>query len=220
MMDKKKALVLGMARSGYEAAKLLIKNGYDVVINDAKAEQDEKQIKELESLGIRIILGSHPDDLFDNTFSIMVKNPGVPNNHKYVSEAQKWNIPVINEVELGYKYFPKGVTIVAVTGTNGKTTVTTIIYEMLNAASKSVYLMGNIGYPACSFVDRLKAGDIAVMEISDHQLCNVSEFKTNISVLTNLSEAHLDFHVLMKIISRLKREFLIITLKRILLLLI
>lgn len=194
MNNTKKAFVLGMARSGYEAAKLLSSNGYEVVVNDAKSEQNKEQIKELESLGIKLVLGDHPDNLFDDSFEMMVKNPGISNDHKYVVKARKYNIPVINEVEYGYRNFKEGVTIIGVTGTNGKTTTTTLIYEMLKAASKSAYLMGNIGYPVCSFAAKLKSGDIAVMEISDHQLCNVINFKTNISVLTNLSEAHLDFH--------------------------
>ena len=191
---KKKVFVLGMARSGYEAAKFLASKGYEVVVNDAKEEQNAEQMEELKKLGVQMVLGSHPDYLFDETFEMMVKNPGIPNNHKYVEKARGYNIPVINEVELAFRYFPQGVKIVGVTGTNGKTTTTTIIYEILKAAKKSVYLMGNIGYPVCSFITKLKDGDIAVMEISDHQLCNVIDFKTNISVLTNLSEAHLDFH--------------------------
>ncbi|MDD3304692.1 MAG: UDP-N-acetylmuramoyl-L-alanine--D-glutamate ligase [Bacilli bacterium] len=192
--NKKKAFVLGMARSGYEAAKFLISKGYDVTLNDSKAEQAKDQMEELESLGVKMNLGSHPDDLFDDTFDIIVKNPGIPNDHKYVVKAHYLNIPVINEVELAFRYFNPGVKIVGVTGTNGKTTTTTIIYEILKFAGKSAYLMGNIGYPICSFVSKLEDGDIAVMEISDHQLCNLSDFKTDISVLTNLSEAHLDFH--------------------------
>lgn len=193
-MDNNKAFVLGMARSGYEAAKLLISKGYEVTINDAKVEQNEEQVGELENLGVKIVVGSHPDDLFDNTFDLMVKNPGISNDHKYVVKARELNIPVINEVELAYRYFPKGIKIVGVTGTNGKTTTTTIIYNILKAAGKSAYLMGNIGYPVCSFVSTLKENDIVVMEVSDHQLCNVVDFKTDISVLTNISEAHIDFH--------------------------
>lgn len=193
-MSNKKVFVLGMARSGYEAAKLLAGQGYEIIVNDANTEQNQEQVKELQALGVKIILGSHPDNLFDDTFEMMVKNPGISNKHKYVEKAYEFNIPVINEIELAYYYFPKGLNIIGVTGTNGKTTTTTIIYEILKKASKSAYLMGNIGYPACSFIDKLKDGDIAVMEISDHQLCNVVDFKTNISVLTNLSEAHLDFH--------------------------
>jgi UDP-N-acetylmuramoylalanine--D-glutamate ligase len=194
MLDNNKVFVLGMARSGYEAAKILISKGYNVPVNDIKEDQNSEQLKELESLGVQIVLGSHPSDLFDNTYSLVVKNPGIPNDHPYVLKALENGIPVINEVELAFRYFPSGVKIIGVTGTNGKTTTTTIIYEMLKAASKNVYLMGNIGYPVCSFISKLRTNDIAVMEISDHQLCNVLNFKTNISVLTNLSEAHLDFH--------------------------
>lgn len=194
MSDKKKAFVLGMARSGYEAAKFLVGKGYSVVVNDAKTEQNADQIKELKSLGVEVILGCHPEDLLDVSFNIMVKNPGIPNNHPYVEKARRLNVPVINEMELAFRYFPSDVIIVGVTGTNGKTTTTTLIYEMLKKAEKPAFLMGNIGFPVCSFVSRLKASDIAVMEVSDHQLCNVADFKTHLSVMTNLSEAHIDFH--------------------------
>lgn len=194
MSSTSKAFVLGMARSGYEAAKLLVSKGYDVIVNDAKSEQNPDHIKELRDLGVRMVLGSHPEDLFDGSFELLVKNPGIPNNHIYVKKAESFGIPVINELELGYRYFPKGVKIIGITGTNGKTTTTTIIYKMLVEASRSAYLMGNIGLPVCSFVSSLKAGDIAVMEVSDHQLCNVIEFKTDVAVMTNLFEAHIDFH--------------------------
>jgi UDP-N-acetylmuramoylalanine--D-glutamate ligase len=194
MSNKHKALVLGFARSGYEAAKLLANKGYEVVINDAKTEQNAHQVQELQDMGVRLVLGSHPEDLLDNTYEMLVKNPGISNNHSYVHKALELGIPVINEMELAFRYFPAGVTIIGITGTNGKTTTTTIIYELLKKASRDVYLMGNIGYPACSFVPVLKSGDIAVMEVSDHQLCNVMTFKTHISVMTNLSEAHIDFH--------------------------
>jgi UDP-N-acetylmuramoylalanine--D-glutamate ligase len=206
MGDNRKVFVLGMARSGYEAAKLLVSKGYEVIVNDGSTEQNLEQMKELQSLGIKIILGSHPDDLIDNTFEMIVKNPGISNSHKYIEKARELNIPVINELELAFRYFPAGVTIIGVTGTNGKTTTTTIIYEILKKASMSVFLMGNIGYPACSFVSQLKDKDIAVMEVSDHQLCNVSDFKTNISVLTNISEAHLDFHGSYDIYKNMKRR--------------
>lgn len=194
MRENGRAFVLGMARSGYEAAKLLAAKGYRVVVNDAKADQNPDQVKELESLGVNIILGSHPDELLNEPFDIMVKNPGIPNNHPYVEKARRLGVPVINEMELAFRCFPSGVTIIGVTGTNGKTTTTTLIYEILKKASKPAWLMGNIGFPVCSFISRLKDKDIAVMEVSDHQLCNVAEFKTNLSVMTNLSEAHIDFH--------------------------
>lgn len=206
MNNSRKVFVLGMARSGYEAAKLLASKGYEVIINDAKTDQNIEEINELQSLGVKVILGSHPEDLFDNTFEMIVKNPGISNTHKYIEEAHKFNIPVINEIELAFRYFPKDITIIGITGTNGKTTTTILIYEFLKKASKNVFLMGNIGYPACSFVSKLKDKDIAVMEVSDHQLCNVLDFKTNISVLTNLSEAHLDFHGSYEIYKNMKKR--------------
>lgn len=194
MSIKKKAFVLGMARSGYEAAKFLIGKDYEVVINDAKTAQNPEHVNELQYLGVKVVLGIHPEELFDKSFDILVKNPGIPNNHIYVQKAAEFNIPVINELELAYRYFPKGLKIIGVTGTNGKTTVSTLIYKFLKEAGKSAYLMGNIGYPVCSFIPVLKDGDIAVMEVSDHQLCNVFEFRTDVSVMTNLFEAHVDFH--------------------------
>jgi len=206
MSVNKKVFVLGMARSGYEAAKLLINKGYEVIVNDANTEQNLEHMKELQSLGVSIVLGSHPDDLIDNTFEMIIKNPGISNNHRYIEKARELNIPVINELELAFRYFPLGVKIIGVTGTNGKTTTTTIIYEILKKASINTFLMGNIGYPVCSFVSQLKDNDIAVMEVSDHQLCNVIEFKTNISVLTNISEAHLDFHGSYDIYKSMKRR--------------
>ena len=193
-MDNKKVLVLGIAKSGYEASKLLKKKEYDVIVNDISINHDDSQIKELETLGCKVIIGSHPDDLLDNTYSMIVKNPGISNNHKYVIEAKKYNIPVINELELAHKYFPSNIKIIGITGTNGKTTVSTLIYNILKESGKTVHLMGNIGFPACTFIDKINEGDILVIEVSDHQLCNVLNFKTNISILTNLSEAHLDFH--------------------------
>jgi UDP-N-acetylmuramoylalanine--D-glutamate ligase len=206
MVDNRKAFVLGMARSGYEAAKLLIGKGYEVIVNDANTEQNLEQIKELQDLGVKIILGSHPEDLINNTFEMIVKNPGISNNHKYIEKANQLNIPVINELELAFPYFPQGVTVVGVTGTNGKTTTTSLIYEILKKASKSVFLMGNIGYPVCSFVSQLKDKDIVVIEVSDHQLCNVVDFKANISVLTNISEAHVDFHGSYDIYKNMKKR--------------
>lgn len=189
-----KAFVFGMARSGYAAAKLLIEKGYQVTINDRSFEQDLEQIKELESLGVKVILGVEDNDLIDNTYEMIVKNPGIPNDHSYLVKAKELGITIINEVELAYHYFPKDLKIIGVTGTNGKTTTSTLIYEILKQSKKRAYLAGNIGIPVSSMVSLFLPNDIFVIEISDHQLCNMIDFKTDISVLTNISEAHIDFH--------------------------
>ncbi len=193
MFENKKILILGMARSGYEAAKLLIKRNNTVFINDLKKEQDINHIKELEELGVKVILGEHPGDLLTSEFDYLIKNPGIRNDHKYVKLANDLNIPVINEVEMAYTLMPKDISLIGITGSNGKTTTTSIIYEIIKSSGKRVHLTGNIGFPLSSFVEKIKEKDIVIMEISVQQLFNVKKFKTDISVLTNLYPVHLDF---------------------------
>lgn len=194
MFENKKIFILGFARSGYEAAKLLAKKGNEVVLNDMKTEQDEEKVNELKNLGVEIILGSHPDDILDDSFDYLIKNPGVPIDHKYVLKARELGIEVINEVEMTYRLMPReDVTLIGITGTNGKTTTTTLIYEIIKAAGKKVHLTGNIGYPLCGFLDKLEKDDIIVMEVSCQQLENLDKFNPDIAVMTNLSEAHIDF---------------------------
>lgn len=195
MFENNKIFILGFARSGYEAAKFLIKRGNEVLINDGKEENkaDQEKIEELKKLGVKFYFGSHPDDLLDSSYDYLIKNPGVPIHHKYVEKAKKLGIEVINEVEMAYRLLPKDVTLIGITGTNGKTTTTTLTYEIIKESGISCHLAGNIGYPLCSFLDKLKKGDVIVMETSCQQLENVKEFKPNIAVMTNLSEAHVDF---------------------------
>lgn len=196
MFENKKILILGMARSGYEAAKVLIKRGNTVILNDGKEEEklNKEQVEELRELGVTVILGTHPDDLLDDSFDYLIKNPGVPIRHKYVVKARDLNIEVINEVELAYRLLPKTVKLVGITGTNGKTTTTTLTYEILKKAfNDKVNLAGNIGYPLCSILDKVVDGDIIVMEVSAQQGENLVTFKPNVGLMTNLSPAHLEF---------------------------
>lgn len=196
MFENKKVFILGLARSGYQAAKVLCARGNEVVLNDGKVEEklDQDQIKELRDLGVRLIFGSHPDDLLDDSFDYLIKNPGVPIDHKYVIKAKELGIEVMNEVELGYRLLPDGVKIVAITGTNGKTTTTTLTYEIMKKFfGDRVILAGNIGYPLCSVLDRVRRDDILVMEISCQQLENLTRFNPDVALMTNLSPAHIDF---------------------------
>ena len=195
MFDNKKILVLGMARSGYEACKYLSKHNNTIILNDggSRDKQDKDKVLELEGLGITMVFGSHPDDLLDDSFDYIIKNPGIRNDHKYVIKAKELGIPVINEVEMAYRLLPGDVTLIGITGTNGKTTTTTLTYEMIKKSGKRVHLAGNIGYPLCSFLDKLESGDIIVMEVSCQQLANMDKFKPHIALMTNLSEAHIDF---------------------------
>ena len=196
MFQNQKILILGFARSGYEAAKVLINRGNEVILNDNKKEEllDQDKIKELRELGVQFVFGTHPDDLLDSSFDYLIKNPGVPIHHKYVLKAHELGIEVINEVEMAYRLFPDDIKLIAITGTNGKTTTTSLTYSIVKKAfGDKAFLAGNIGYPLSSILNQLKSGDIVVMEVSCQQLENLSSFHPSIAVMTNLSPAHIDF---------------------------
>ncbi len=195
MFENNKIFILGFARSGYEAAKFLINRGNEVLINDGKTEDkmDKEKIEDLKKLGVKFFFGSHPDNLLDESYDYLIKNPGVPIHHKYVEKAETLGIEVINEVEMAYRLLPDDVTLIGITGTNGKTTTTTLTYEVIKASGIRCHLAGNIGYPLCSFLNKLQSGDVIVMETSCQQLNNLKDFKPHIAVMTNLSPAHVDF---------------------------
>ena len=190
MFKNKKIFVLGMGKSGKSVAKLLSKDNH-VLITDMKCDNLD-EISELEKLGVNVIITKDQTSIFDNTYDYVVKNPGVRLDHPVVLKAQKFNIPVITELEVAYRYLPE-VKIIGITGSNGKTTTTTITYEFLKTAGLPVHLAGNIGLPLCDQIDDIKKGDILVVEVSSHQLVNLDQFKADIAVLTNLYQVHLDF---------------------------
>lgn len=193
MFENKKIFILGMAKSGFEAAKLLATRNNKVLITDQK-EQNEEHVSELKRLGVEYIVTDHPEEILDKSYDVLIKNPGIRKDHICVEKARKLKIPVINEVEMAAKLLPKNVEMIAITGSNGKTTTATITYEILAAMGCPVYLVGNIGTPLSSIVNQVKEKDMIVIEVSDHQLCDMYEFHPNIAVLTNLSEVHIDFH--------------------------
>lgn len=192
MLENKKILVLGMARSGYSVAKLIYKNN-DVIITD-KNDQDENKVKELETLGVKFIKSDTGVELLDKSFDLVIKNPGIEPSHPVVKKANELNIKIVNEMEVAYNYLPKNVKIIGITGSNGKTTTTTILYNLLKLHGIDVILGGNIGYPLSEVVEKVNVNSVLVLEISDHQLYNLDTFKTDISVLTNICPTHLDFH--------------------------
>ena len=157
MIKGKKVFILGMARSGFEAAKILAKDN-EVLVTDMN-EQDINQVQILEELGVKIVICKNPINLLDNSFDIMIKNPGIKYDHPTVLKAKDLGIKVINEVELAYKYMNKNVNIIGVTGSNGKTTTVTLIYNIMKEAGLPVHLGGNIGTPLCHFVKDIKEND-------------------------------------------------------------
>lgn len=188
----KKILVLGLAKSGTAAAEILHDLGAFVTVNDSKPFEQNEHAQYLLSKGLTVICGSHPEDLLDEGFSLIVKNPGIPYTNPVIAEAYKRGIPVWTEVELAYRI--SDAPMIGITGSNGKTTTTTLIFEMLAAANKKPKIAGNIGTVATSVAKEATADNIIVTELSSFQLMGTEELKPKVSVLLNLYEAHLDYH--------------------------
>lgn len=190
-LKKKNILVLGFARSGYQVAKVLNKYNISITVNSNEDLSDDILANELVKNGVKVISGSHPLSLLDN-LDLIIKNPGIPYDLEFIKEAKKKNIQIITEIELAYLlYNPK---IIAVTGTNGKTTTATLIYNILKEYNPNTQLAGNIGYPLIEVMENNQNNDIVVLEISSFQLNGIEKFKPHIAVITNLGEAHLDYH--------------------------
>lgn len=193
MYENKKILILGAAKSGLAVAKLLAHKNNDITLSDINELKEEDQ-KMLKDLGIKVVITPNQCDLIDTSYDLVIKNPAIMSTSDIVKKIESLKLRCENEIEVAYHFLPSDVTIIGVTGSNGKTTTTTIIYELLKRHGKNVVLGGNIGYPLSSVIDQVKSGDILLLEISDHQLCDIHDFKTNISVLTNICPTHLDYH--------------------------
>ena len=188
----KKVLVLGLAKSGESAARLLDKLGAIVTVNDGKPFEENPAAQSLLEEGIKVITGGHPLELLDEDFEWMVKNPGIPYNNPMVMRALEKKIPVITEVELAYLI--SDAPIIGITGSNGKTTTTTMIAEVLTAGGQNGLLSGNIGFPASQVAQDAGETDTLVMELSSFQLMGIEAFHPEIAVITNLMPTHLDYH--------------------------
>ena len=175
--ENKKVLVLGLAKSG-EAA-LLAKLGAIVTVNDGKPFEENPSAQALLEEGIKVVCGGHPLELLDENFELMVKNPGIRYDNPMVARALEKGIPVWTEVELAY--LVSEAPIIGITGSNGKTTTTTMIADVLNHGGKSGVLSGNIGFPASEVAQSVTAQDTLVMELSSFQLMGIDSFHPHIA---------------------------------------
>lgn len=184
-----KVLIIGCAKSGYWASKLLNKKGYEVIITDAK---EIKEKDELEKLGIKVYDNGHPDFLLDLDYEFVVKNPGIPYTNKLVKYFVDKKVKVYTEVETALNY-PNNYKIAAITGTNGKTTITTLVYEILKNEFKA-YACGNIGTAVSEIVYNHEDEEAKLsLEISAFQLLGSPSFHPECAVITNLTPDHLDY---------------------------
>ncbi|MBP6300781.1 MAG: UDP-N-acetylmuramoyl-L-alanine--D-glutamate ligase [Lactococcus sp.] len=191
-LENKKVLVLSLAKSGESAARVLNQLEAIVTVNDGKPFDENPAAQDLLAEGIKVVTGGHPLDLLEEDFAVMVKNPGIPYNNPMVERAMALKIPIITEVELAYLISESP--IVGITGTNGKTTTTTLIADILNADGKVAKLSGNIGFPASDVASKSTADETLIMELSSFQLMGIEAFQPKIAVITNLFSAHLDYH--------------------------
>lgn len=190
--ENKKVLVSGVAKSGISAARLLKKLGAIVTIQDAKSREELGDvINELEKEGILLYLGKNPDDIIEQN-ELLVMSPGVPTDLPFVEKAREKGIKVIGEIELAY-YFCKA-NIIGITGTNGKTTTTTLVGEICKEYFKKTYVVGNIGNPFADITLETEKEDIVVAELSSFQLESIVEFKPKVSAVLNITPDHLNRH--------------------------
>ncbi|MBU5266016.1 UDP-N-acetylmuramoyl-L-alanine--D-glutamate ligase [Virgibacillus proomii] len=184
-------LVLGLAKSGTAAVRVLLQHGKKVRVNDQKAVATDSEVKKLKEMGADMILGSHPICVLDG-IEIIVKNPGINYENPIIKEAIERQIPIITEIEIAAQL--TDAPIIGITGSNGKTTTTTLTTEMLKKSNQAVKVAGNIGIVATEIAENLVENERLVLELSSFQLMGVDKFKPKIAVLLNIFEAHLDYH--------------------------
>lgn len=192
----KKVLVIGLARSGMAAIKVLNKLGAKITLSEKKKKEELKEFDFLNSIGVEIVDQSM--SVFERDFDLVIKNPGVPFRTPMIERLNERNIPVITEIELAY-IVSKPQHFIAITGTNGKTTTTSLTYEILNKAFPGkAHLCGNIGIPLCEIVmenNLMEDEDHYIaLEISNFQLINIDKFRPEVATIINLTPDHVDFH--------------------------
>jgi UDP-N-acetylmuramoylalanine--D-glutamate ligase len=189
-LSGRRVVVVGMGRSGRAAVRFLARRGARVAAADARPPAALADVvDELAARDIPLVTGPHPPELFDGA-DLVVLSPGVPHTLPPLEDARGRGVPVIGELELAARFL--SAPIAAVTGTNGKTTVTTLLGEMLRASGRSVFVGGNIGAPLIAQADEGTPRDRLVVEASSFQLDTIDRFHPDVAVLLNISDDHLD----------------------------
>jgi UDP-N-acetylmuramoylalanine--D-glutamate ligase len=191
-LKNKRVLVVGLGRSGVASAFFLQDRGAKVTVSDSKSEaQLQNEIAALLDRGVSIETGQHGERTFRDQ-DLIVVSPGVPSDQPQLQHARSLGIPVIGEVELAFRFLQGRV--IAITGSNGKTTTTALTGEILAKSGKKTLVGGNIGTPVISLVDQSSPETLAVLEISSFQLETIQEFRPWIAAILNITPDHLDRH--------------------------
>ena len=191
-LRNKRVLVIGLARTGVATSLFCAARGARVTATDTRSEEElGDSIAPLRATGLRLELGGHREETLVNQ-DLIVPSPGVPADAPLLRTARSQGLSIWSEIELADRFL-KG-RLIGVTGSNGKTTTTTLIEHILKTAEFSTILAGNIGTPLISVVERTKDATITVVELSSFQLEWIETFRPNISVFLNLTPDHLDRH--------------------------
>ncbi|HWX53205.1 MAG TPA: UDP-N-acetylmuramoyl-L-alanine--D-glutamate ligase [Verrucomicrobiae bacterium] len=191
-LKNKRVLVVGLGRSGVASAFFLQERGARVTVSDSKTEsQLQSEIAALLDRGVSIETGQHGERTFRDQ-DLIVVSPGVPSDQPQLQHARTLGIPVIGEVELASRFLQGK--IIAITGSNGKTTTTTLVGEILSKSGKKTLVGGNIGTPVISLVEKSTPESYVVLEISSFQLETIQQFRPWIAVVLNITPDHLDRH--------------------------
>ena len=202
--EKKRVLVVGMARSGIAAARLLLNHGAVPVLSDAKpAEALGGELLALRKTASEFHLGEDPIQLLDGCDAVVI-SPGVPIDAPVVRAAREKGIPLIGELELAYSLMQGE--LLAISGTNGKTTTTTLVGKMFENAGRITHVAGNIGYPLSAVALTSRKTDVVVAEVSSFQLESIRTFHPCVAALLNITEDHLNRHGTMEQYIRLKQR--------------
>ena len=189
--DFHKVLVVGLGyRTGVAVSDFLASRGIDVTVSDIKSEDELKDIIRGLNPSVKVIAGAQSINILDRGFDLVVLSPGVPKTIPLIQESCNRKIPVVSEIELAYNYM-KGSTI-AITGTDGKSTTTSLTGHIFNELDFETFICGNIGIPLITFVDRMSDKTITVIELSSFQLETIDSFKPDISAILNVAPDHLD----------------------------
>jgi UDP-N-acetylmuramoylalanine--D-glutamate ligase len=191
-LKNKKVLVVGLGRSGAASAIFLQEHGAKVIVSDSKSEaQLQRDVPALLDRGISIETGQHGERTFRDQ-DLIVVSPGVPSDQPQLQHARSLGIPVIGEVELAFRFLQGKV--LAITGSNGKTTTTTLVGEVLAKSGKKTLVGGNIGTPVISLAAQSTPESFVVLEISSFQLESIQQFRPWIAAILNITPDHLDRH--------------------------
>src|SRR5262249_7250745 len=191
-LKNKRVLVVGLGRSGVASAFFLQDRGAKVTVSDEKSEaQLQNEIAALLDRGVSIETGRHGERTFRDQ-DLIVVSPGVPSDQPQLQLARTMGIPVIGEVELAFRFLQGKV--IAITGSNGKTTTTTLVGEILAKSGKKTLVGGNIGTPVISLAAQSTPDTLTVLEISSFQLETIQQFRPWIAAILNVTPDHLDRH--------------------------